>query len=120
MFDMINPLPPLSFTSNQKSLLLYDWTLFRNSSQHSGKSFLHQVNAIIFIVLSNRKRMMDTNEYYFLRSFLKPKSLSKLLSTRDWTSYLGRDAKLALNKFEKEGILQTASTQTSFCFHKNH
>ncbi|WP_394185087.1 SAP domain-containing protein [Pseudoalteromonas tetraodonis] len=55
--------------------------------------------------------MMDTNEYYFLKSFLKPKSLLKMLSMRDWTSYLGRDARLALNKFEKEGVLQLASTQ---------
>jgi len=55
--------------------------------------------------------MMDTNEYYFLKSFLKPKSLSKVLSMRDWTSYLGRDAELALIKFEKEGVLQSANTQ---------
>ena len=55
--------------------------------------------------------MMDTNEYYFLKSFLKPKSLSKVLRMRDWTSYLGRDAELALNKFEKEGVLQSANTQ---------
>jgi hypothetical protein len=55
--------------------------------------------------------MMDTNEYYFLKSFLKPKSLSKVLSMRDWTSYLGRNETLALKKFEKEGVLQSASTQ---------
>jgi len=54
---------------------------------------------------------MDTNEYYFLKSFLKPKSSLKVLSMRDWTSYLGCDAKLALNKFEKEGVLKSASTQ---------
>ena len=30
---------------------------------------------------------------------------------RDWNSYLDRDAKLALNKFEKERVLQSASTE---------
>ena len=55
--------------------------------------------------------MMDTNEYYFLKSFLKPKSSVNVLSMRDWTSYLGCNAKLALKKFEKEGVLQSASKQ---------